>query len=287
MRLRGACGAAIICVLALTACSDSGPATNGSGGSSSSNLAALVPPGTPFGQLSLVGDGTLTGPASGVSIRCDFPELDGQTITVLGVANDTTSQLIVDIGSAKVRVRVYSGSGADYHERVFEGPGIVEFNGSTGAKVESELTEATPTRGNTPGTIGAVAAIKGSFDCNGQKPGSSTITLTGDTAEGRLDGATLERALVECNTDSLGNEAIVLGVVTVGTAKLLVSVELRVDGVGVSETLPSGAMHKYRAPLGTATITTADAHVAADAVEQDATPAHTLHVEGDATCGSR
>ncbi len=122
--------------------------------------------------------------------------------------------------------------------------------------------------------------MKGSFDCNGQKPGATTITLTGDTTEGRLDGVAIERALVECNTDALGNEAIVLGVITVNSTKLLVSVELRVDGVGVSETLPSGAMHKYRAPLGSATISTTDAHVSADVVEQDATPPHTLPRRG-------
>ncbi len=84
--------------------------------------------GTPFGSLTLTGEGALSGPAS-VSIRCDFPELDGQTITVLGTTADGTTQLIVDIGSAKVRVRLYAGTATDYHERVFEGPGIVEFDG--------------------------------------------------------------------------------------------------------------------------------------------------------------
>jgi hypothetical protein len=275
-------GLAVLVVL-VAACTDSKPTSSPS---PSSAPTGLVAPGTPIGNLTLAGDPALSGPAS-VSIRCDFPELDGQTITVLGTAADGTTQLIVDIGSAKLRLRLYAGTGTDYHERVFEGPGVLAFDGSTGAKIDSTLTEVTPTRSNTPGQIGAATALQGTFDCNGQTPGSTTITLTGDTAEGRLDGVSIERALVECNTDSLGNEAIVLGVITVGPDKLLVSVELRVDGVGVSETLPSGALHKYRAPLGTATISTTDAHVSADVVEQDATPPHTLHVEGDAKCGSR
>jgi len=287
MRVRGVVGSAVICVLVLgaTACTDSKPPV-ASAASSSSGPSGFVPIGTPIGQLTLTGDGALTGPVS-VSIRCDFPELDGQTITVLGTTADGTTQTIVDIGSGKVRVRLYGGTGTDYHERVFEGAGVTDFNGSQGAVVDSPLTEVAPTRGNTPGPIGTVSATKGSFDCNGQQPGATTITLTGETADGPLNAATIERALVECNTDSLGNEAVVLGIVTVGTTKVLVSVEVRIDGVGVSETLPSGTLHKYRAPLGSATISATDAHVSADVVEQDATPPHTLHVEGDAKCGSR
>lgn len=283
--VRRVLGLAVLAVL-VVACSDPKPAAGPTASSSSEAPAGFVPVGTPIGQLGFTGDGALTGPVS-VSIRCDFPELDGQTITVLGTAADGSTQTIVDIGSSKVRVRLYTGTATDYHERVFEGSGVSDFNGSQGAVVDSPLTEVAPTRGNTPGSIGAVSATKGSIDCNGQQPGSTTITLTGDTAEGRLDASPIERALVECNTDSLGNEAVVLGIVTVGTTKVLASVELRADGVGVSETLPAGSLHKYRGPLGTATISTTAAHVSADAVEQDATPPHSLHVEGDATCGSR
>jgi hypothetical protein len=65
-----------------------------------------------------------------------------------------------------------------------------------------------------------------------------------------------------------------------------VSVGLRVTGLDIVETLESGTQRQYQAAPGSATTTATGAHANADAVEQVATPPHTIHVEGDATCAA-
>jgi hypothetical protein len=275
----------VVGILALAACSGSG-SSHATTTTATSNSTSLVPQGTPIGTVRLTGDGAVTGAAGDVSIRCGFPNLKGRSIAVLGTAYDTTTAMRVAVRAGSVTVQLSAGTGADYHERAFEGTGVTGFDPAKGAQIDSPMTEVPATSGSTAGTVPAITSINGSIDCHGQKPGTSTLTLTGDTADGRLAAATLSDVRVECNTDPVGNEVSVVGIITVGSAKAFVSVGLRVDGLTVSELLESGTSHQYEAPTGSATPTSTGGHANGDAVEKNTSPPHTIHVEGDVTCGS-
>jgi hypothetical protein len=244
-----------------------------------------APTATPKASINLTGDVGLTGAATSPSVRCNFPVLEGLSIAVLAQAPDSTLQARIGLRPEEVKVFVSSGSGPDYHERAFEGPGVTSFDAANGARVDSTLTETVATAGSTKGTVGAITAIKGSVECGDQTAGSSTVTITGDTAEGALAAAVLDPVRVECDVSPDGDEVFASGFITVGSTKALVAVGLSSDGgVTVDENLPSGR-HRYMAS-GSTTITSTGAHVRADVVEQGvATPAHTLHVEGDLSCG--
>ena len=209
-----------------------------------------APSASPRASITFTGDVGLTGAGSDPSVRCNFPVLEGMSIAVLAKPQNSTVLARVGLQSGKVKVFVGSGSGPDYHERAFEGTGVTSFDAAKGAVIDSTLTETAATAGSAKGTVGALTAIRGSVECGDQTAGTSTVTITGNTAEGAL-----------------------------------VAIGLSSDGaVSVDETLPSG-LHRYRAS-GSSTITSTGAHVRADVVEQGvATPAHTLHVEGDLSCG--
>jgi hypothetical protein len=243
------------------------------------------PTASPRANISFTGDVGLTGAATDPSVRCNFPVLEGLSIAVLAQPPDSTLTTRIGLRSDRVMVFVSSGSGPDYHERAFEGTGVSSFDAAKGAVVDSTLTETAATAGSTRGSVGAVTAIKGSIECGDQKAGTSTVTITGDTAEGALAAAVLDPVRVECDESPDGNEVVASGLMTVGSTKALVKLGLTSDGaVTVDETLPSGS-HRYIAS-GSSRITSTGAHVRAEVVEQGAaTPAHTLHVEGDLSCG--
>jgi hypothetical protein len=246
---------------------------------------AETPKTSPVARISFTGGVGLTGAASDPSVRCNFPVLEGLSIAVLAQPPDSTLQTRIGLQSGKVKVFVSSGSDADYHERAFEGTGITSFDAAKGAVVDSTLTETAATAGSTKGSVGAITAIRGSVECGDQTAGSSTVTITGDTAEGALAAVVLDPVRVECDVSPDGDEVFASGFITVGSAKALVSIGLSSDGaVTVNEILPSG-WHRYVAS-GSSTITSTGAQVRADVVEEgSATPAHTLHVEGDLSCG--
>lgn len=198
---------------------------------------------------------------------------------------DSTLQARIGLRSGKVKVFVSSGSGPDYHERAFEGTGVSSFDAANGAVIDSTLTETTATTaGSTKGNLGAITAIKGSVECGDQTAGTSSVTITGNTAEGALADAVLDPVRVECDASPDGDEVVASGLTTVGSATVLVAIGLTSDGaVTVDEIVPS-VSRRYIAG-GSSMVTSTGAHVRADVVEQRATPVHTLHVEGDLACG--
>lgn len=226
----------------------------------------------------------LAGAATSPSVRCNFPDLDGLGIAVLAQPPDSTLQARIGLRSGKVKVFVSSGSGPDYHERAFEGTGVSSFDAASGAAIDSTLAETNATAGSTPGDLGVITAINGFVECGDQTAGTSTVTISGDTAEGALTAAVLDPVRVECDASPDGDEVAASGLTTVGSATARVAIGLTSDGaVTVDENLPS-ISHRYVAD-GSSTVTSRGAHVRADVVEQGATPAHTLHVEGDLVCG--
>jgi hypothetical protein len=240
---------------------------------------------SPKASIRLTGGDGLTGAATDPSVRCNFPDLEGLGIAVLAQPPDATLLARIRLAPSKVQVVVSSGSGSDYHERAFEGTGVTSFDAAKGAVVDSTLTETAAGAGSTSGGLGAISRIKGSVECGDQTAGTSTVTITGDTAEGALAGAVLDPVRVECQETLDGDEVIALGLMPVGSTEVVVKLALTSDGaVTVDETLSSGS-HRYMAS-GSSTTTSTGAHVRADVVEQDvATPAPTLHVEGDLSCG--
>jgi hypothetical protein len=285
MRCLGRLG--LVGLVALAACSGSSTSSGTTTTSASTGAPSPASKETAVGAFTLTGDPALTGAASEVSIRCEFPDIEGPSIAVLAKASDGSTSLRLGIRAGKVTVRLFgTGDDGQYHERAFEGSGVTGFDPTKGAAIGSSLTETTATASATPGSLGSVESVKGSVDCREQRPGSATLTLTGDTAEGRLDAATLDLVRVECNQDAVGNEAVVLGILTTGSTKAFVSIGLRVSGFDVVQTLASGAQYRYESPPGTTTVTPTGGHVSGDAVEQTPDAPHVLHVEGDATCGS-
>jgi hypothetical protein len=240
---------------------------------------------SPRARVKLTGGAGLAGAATDLSVRCNFPDLEGLSIAVLANPPDPKSLARIHVAARKVTVVVSSGSGTEYSERAFEGTGVTSFEADKGAVLDSALTETAAREGSTRGTLGAVTAIKWAVECGDQTQGSSTVRITGATAEGARAGAALDPVRVECNDSPDGDEVIALGLMQVGATTALVKIGLTSDGtVTVDETFPSSS-HRYLAG-GSSTISTTGAHVRAEVVEQDvATPAPTLHVEGDLSCG--
>jgi hypothetical protein len=235
-------------------------------------------------SLTVVGDPGLDGPVGTPEVTCQFPDVDGLRIAVLAQAPDSTVIYRIAIGPDTVKVLVNTGGGSEFHERTFQGTGVSQFDARKGARVDAQLTEAA-TAGADPGSLGALRSIKGSVDCGSQTPGSSTITLTGDTASGRFDGAKLDPALVECYFTA--GEVIVLGVAQAGTTKVSVLVSITTQGLSLEEELkPSGQRRYAAAALAGVTITANGGRADGDVVEQSATPPHTVHIQGDAVCGT-
>jgi hypothetical protein len=79
---------------------------------------------------------------------------------------------------------------------------------------------------------------------------------------------------------------VVIGLLPIGTSRVFVSIGLRPEGLSVVQVLASNAQRRYQAPAGSATITSTDGHADGEAIEQDATPPHTIRVVGDVTCGT-
>jgi hypothetical protein len=276
-------------VLVLGACSngsDSSDTTVTPPRSTTTTTEARPASEPPTASIELTGDAGLSGAAGNPSVRCNFPDLEGLSIAVLAEAPDASTLIRVRLLPEKVTVVLSSGSGADYHERSFEGTGVTTFDAAQGAAFDSELTETAAAAGATPGDLGALTSIEGTVACGDQTPGTSTVTITGDTAEGSLNAAVLDPVRVECTGSPDGDEVVVLGLVTVGSTRALVKIGLSSDGsIALDETLANGS-HSFRAP-GSWTSTSDGGEVRADVVEQEATPARTLHVEGEVSCGSR
>ncbi len=235
-------------------------------------------------SLTLTGPTGAAGAISNAAILCNLPSTDGLQISVLGQPTDPSLSVYIFVEPGKLTVRFDSGAGATYVERDFTGTGVSDFNAATGAQIDSQLTEV-PTTG-AHGTLGLLTSISGSIDCGNQMPGSSTLTLSGPTPKGALGGG-LDPVNVECVTNQYGPSVSILGLAQVGSAPTLLVVYVRPGSFSVSA---SGDAFFTSGSAVVATLTATGAHVDGDAVEQLAAGSkvkpHTIHVSGDATCGT-
>ena len=232
------------------------------------------------GTLTLVGDPGLAGDLTISGIRCQLPAVAGLTIAVFGTApNGVLAQVVLAIGS--IAIRVYTGTGATATERNFGSSSLASFDAATGARLDTPLT---PVAGPNPaGTIGVVTAIKGSLDCGGQRPGTSTLVLSGTGADGAF-GPAVNPVRVQCDT---GPTVQATGIVQVGGKAALALIAVR-TGAFTLFTSAGGQTHFYQAPAtGVTALTATSARLDGDAVEAAAAggTSHTIHVAGDLTCG--
>jgi hypothetical protein len=184
-----------------------------------------------------------------------------------------------------VRMRVASGSGSTYRQREFDGTGVTGFDGARGAQIDSTLHE-NKAAAYSPGTLPAATSIKGDIYCGGQRPGSSTILVSGDTGEGVVSGG-LDPVRVQCHTSTLGKTVNAVGILKLGTKRVLVFVNGQPGSFMVLISPPGGTTKNFKSASGTATTTDTGMHVSGDVVEQVAAgTAHTVHAAGDAVCGA-
>ena len=258
--------------LLIGACtSDSKPATSGSSASSS----AAPEPGRATLALQLP-EGAV--PLGAPQVNCFFPTVDGLQIAVLAFSPDNSQTYRIGVASDGVVVRHGTGSGTEFTERIFRGNGVSNFDATKGAAVDAMLTE--------DGAPGATGSLKGSIDCGDETPGTSTVTVTGDTAAGHLDHARLEPALVECY--EAAGEVIVLGSAETGPTKVHLLVSITPQGLGVEEEVPPSGQRHYSQLTDVrsgAELTENGGKANGDVADAEATPPRSLHVEGEATCG--
>lgn len=117
------------------------------------------------------------------------------------------------------------------------------------------------------------------MDCANQQPGSTTITVSGSTTAGVLSGQ-LSSPHVIC---SPGTSVVVHALAQLGSSSVLVIVAMQAHSVTIA-----GVGGYFKAPDAAATISATGGHVSGDFTEQGvpAASAHTVHVSGDAVCGS-
>ena len=249
--------------------------------------------GPATGTFGLVGTLGLNGQFTASSISCNYPTPTGPQIIAFGQigTNGPFVQVFVTPGSALVRAD--TGSGTTFKMRTFTGPGVTGFDGATGAKIDTALTENTDKSLSTTG-IGAISSITGTIDCGNQTAGTSTITVTGMTPQGAITGP-LTLAKVTCNILTTGTAAgtyinvVALG--QIGTTTVSVNITTGAHQVTFFESSGLGQTFFSDYKSSGATISGNSVHVSADVSQQTTaspppSPLDSVYVEGDATCGT-
>jgi len=224
-----------------------------------------------------------------VVVTCSFPDVTGLRISVFAQAADASLSYRMTVGPDEVIVHADAGAGPTFRERNFRGAGVTGFDARRSAHLDAELSDAEPSPGVGPGSIGRVTAVKGSIACGDQEPGSSTLTITGSTPAGRYDGSSLDPVVVECYFAD--DQVTAIGVARAGTTKVLLMVSFGPDGLGVEEALgPEGQRYYSSTPpaasAGDIRLGPDGASATGDVVERNSPNPHTLHIDGDVHCGT-
>jgi hypothetical protein len=214
-----------------------------------------------------------------------MPSTDGLQISVLARPVDPNLSVYIFITAGKLTVRFDSGAGATYTERDFAGTGVTGFDPAKGAQIDTTLTEV-PTTG-AHGSLGILTSIRGTVDCGSQLPGSSTLVLSGPTAKGTLAGG-IDPVNVECVTDTYGSRVQIIGIAQVGSTPTLAVISISSGAFTVSL---SGDGFFRSGSTASVKLTPTGGEVDGDMTEQQAagttSAAHTIHMTGSATCGTR
>jgi hypothetical protein len=291
-------GLLLVAGLVVGACSGAGATTAATAAATpaATPAATAAPTPTPVpsptkgpanAQIALAGDPALATLSPTVAIQCNFPSVTGPLIILTEQASPNGLAVRVVLSPGQLSVRYAFGSGKTYLDREFTGTGITGFDAATGAQFDSSLSTA-PYAGAT-GNLGTITSIKGSVDCGSQTAGASTLTITGATDEGQLNGIVLNPVRVQCTTISQANYVSAVGVAQVGSVPTLFFVSGSPTGFTVAQEPQTGGVAFYtnKTPAAVA-VTVTGMHVSGDATEAPAAgkTAHTVTVTGDATCGT-
>jgi len=295
--IRAALGSAALIVV-LAACS--------SGGGGASSTAPLVqatePPATatvsapsptpaPSGPatatLTFTGDTHLAAGIGAVTIRCNFPNLNGSNITVFGSSKDGVDAFFLTVTGAVFYLRVSAGSGTTFTYRQFQGSAVSAFDAAHGAQLSGAVSETTPT-GAATGAIPVIASMTATIDCGGQTAGTGTAHVKGTLPAGAVD-ADLTDLRVECDTFQGKMSVVGDGLVMIGTTRSFVAITVQPTGATTlffsaapQPTFLNGPAPSSGKITGQSAAFDADASAPASATA----PAITVHMQGQVTCGS-
>jgi hypothetical protein len=294
--IRAALGSVAL-VVVVAACSGGGgagptaPLVQASAPPATATVSAPPPTPAPSGPatatLTFVGDVHLAAGIGPVTIRCNFPNLNGSNITVFGSSKDGVDSFFLTVTGAVFYLRVSAGSGTTFTYRQFQGSGVTAFDSARGAQLSGAVSETTPT-GAATGAIPVIASMTATIDCGGQTAGSGTVHVKGTLPAGAVD-ADLTDLRVECDTFQ-GNMSVVGdGLVMIGTKQSFVAITVQPTGattlffsIGPVPAYLNGPAPSSGKITGQSATFDADASAPASATS----PAIIVHMSGQVTCGS-
>jgi hypothetical protein len=272
--------------LALTACG--GASTPSSTSTTPTPSPTVAPSPTPVppagGQVTSAGTVQLVSAVPAADVTCSFPSLQGPEITMRISATNGSAGGFLTLTSSEVLVRIGAGSGATYTQRNFSGTGVTNFDATKGAQFNAQLTDVSPA-GQKKGTIGTVTSISGSVSCGDKTPGSGTITISGSSTGGAINGA-LTSMLVNCQGGSAF--AIINGLTSVGSAPA--TVEIGGGSGAYFATFQTASANYFYSSAAAGLYTPGNGHVQWNNAVLTQTGAggagHTVTISGDAGCGT-
>lgn len=288
-----AASALIAALLAACSGSTATPTPGASTGPTTSEAASPLPTGPATFQLTVAGDANVTGTwTSSYGINCNNPTFEGLDLLFFAAAPGGKAVVLITLKPGTILVSERAGAGSTYTDREFQGTGVTSFDPARGASFDSDLS-IVPGTGQTPGTLGTITRVTGSVECGNQRPGSSTVVVTGSSAEGAFNGP-FTRFRVVCNTSQqTGNGVSVTAIINAGATPTFFIINLPATGKATIFSPPTAEapQHFYNiAASGPLTTSGTGAHLDTDFVESlpsgATVSAHTIHLAGDVTCGT-
>lgn len=251
-------------------------------------------PGVPRSTaVSIDGSADVAGALTVVTVRCFVPSFEGETIEVEGIAaRDRTLTVVLTISAHAVKVRVSNIPvtgvvNGDVYERDFAGSGVTGFDAFRGVAVSTALSAEQPKYATQPGQIGAARSISGGVACGNQKPGSTSITVSGTSPLGSVSTG-LADVRVVCLTGQGSPTVYVIGLGRVGATPVLIDAFISTDSVFVDlgDSMGNGDSYLNMQTGQTGVVVTSTGAQVATDVSPQGDPTSSLHVSGSATCGS-
>ena len=247
-------------------------------------------------SITFAGDKSVQGAWTTYATRadaiCNNPTYDGPNILFFAQSQDGNVVVLVTLNSGSIGVSERAGAGATYTDREFQGTGVTSLDPATGASFDSDLTETTPSDFN-PGTLGKISHVSGTVECGSQTGGVSTVTVSGATPDGAVNGP-LPSFRVACNNSTQNGKGVnVSAIVTAGTNPTQLIINLPANGKATLYAVgkdPNSQTLYMIDPAATYSVTDSGVHIDADFVQNQAASGATpgplrLHLAGDLTCG--
>ena len=248
-------------------------------------------------SITFGGDSSVKGQWGTYALRadpvCNNPTFNGPDIIFFAQSKDGSAVALVTLSAGSIEVSERAGAGATYTDREFQGTGVTALDPTTGATFDSDLTETTPSTNN-PGTLGKFSHVSGTIECGSQTISASTVTMTGTTPDGAINGP-FSAFRVSCNNSTqYGMGVNATAIVTAGTNPTMLIINLPSNGKATVYAVGKdpGTQTLYMInPADTYTVTSNSVHLDADYLQNQAagtsSPAPlVVHLSGDLTCGA-